>query len=72
MYDKDEEPFCHTMHRVIKNIAYFCKRDRGRRKGGVAYIVSVGREKFNPRILCVITAMSVYSEGVANVSERIL
>ena len=44
----------------FKNIAHLCKRDRWGRKGGVAYIVSVGRGKLNLRTLSVIIAMGSY------------
>ena len=71
MYDEDDSLFTRTMHGVMKNIAYLCKRDRSKTWGKegwkkvVVCIVSDGRQKINSRTLSVIAAIGAYQEGIA-------
>jgi chitin synthase len=71
MYNEDDTLFTRTMHGVMKNIAYLCKRDRSMISGRdgwkkvVVCIVSDGRQKVNARTLSVVAAMGAYQEGVA-------
>ena len=71
MYNEDDAPFALTMHGVMKNIAYICKRDRSKTLGKdgckkvVVCIVSDGRQKINLRTLSVIAAICAYQEGIA-------
>jgi chitin synthase len=71
MYNEDDSLFTRTMHGVMKNIAYLCKRDRSKTWGKegwkkvVVCIVSDGRQKINSRTLSVIAAIGAYQEGIA-------
>jgi len=71
MYNEDDGLFTRTMHGVMKNIAYLCKRDRSKTWGKdgwkkvVVCIVSDGRQKINSRTLSVIAAIGAYQEGIA-------
>ncbi|KAH9961842.1 glycosyltransferase family 2 protein [Russula compacta] len=71
MYNEDDGLFTRTMHGVMKNIAYLCKRDRSKTWGKegwkkvVICIVSDGRQKINSRTLSVIAAIGAYQEGIA-------
>lgn len=71
MYNEDEILFTRTLHSVIKNIAKICQRSKSRVWGKegwkkiVVTIVSDGREKVNPRVLDVLSAMGVYQDGIA-------
>jgi hypothetical protein len=71
MYNEDDGLFTTTMHGVMKNIAYLCKRDRSKIWGKdgwkkvVICIVSDGRQKINSRTLSVIAAIGAYQEGLA-------
>ena len=71
MYNEDDGLFTRTMHGVMKNIAYLCKRDRSKTWGKegwkkvVVCIVSDGRQKINSRTLSVIAALGAYQEGIA-------
>src|SRR6266702_7414866 len=71
MYNEDDTLFARTMHGVMKNIAYLCKRDRSKTWGKdgwrkvVVCIVSDGRQKINSRTLSSIAAISAYQEGIA-------
>jgi hypothetical protein len=71
MYNEDDTLFARTMHGVMKNIAYLCKRDRSKIWGKdgwkkvVICIVSDGRQKINSRTLSAIAAIGAYQEGVA-------
>ncbi|KAH9970285.1 glycosyltransferase family 2 protein [Lactifluus volemus] len=71
MYNEDDGLFTRTMHGVMKNIVYLCKRDRSKTWGKdgwkkvVVCIVSDGRQKVNSRTLSVIAAMGAYQEGIA-------
>jgi chitin synthase len=71
MYNEDDSLFTTTMHGVMKNIAYLCKRDRSKTWGKdgwkkvVVCIVSDGRQKINSRTLSVIAAIGAYQEGIA-------
>ena len=71
MYNEDDSLFARTMHGVIKNIAYLCKRDRSKIWGKdgwkkvVACIVGDGRQKINSRTLSVVAAIGAYQEGIA-------
>ncbi|KAH8979068.1 glycosyltransferase family 2 protein [Lactarius akahatsu] len=62
MYNEDDTLFARTMHGVMKNIAYLCKRDRSKTWGKegwkkvVVCIVSDGRQKVNSRTLSAIGA----------------
>src|SRR5258708_11877281 len=70
MYNEDDGLFTRTMHGVMKNIVYLCKRDRSKTWGKegwkkvVVCIVSDGRKKINSRTLSVIAAMGAYQEGI--------
>lgn len=70
MYNEDDGLFTRTMHGVMKNIAYLCKRDRSKTWGKdgwkkvVVCIVSDGRQKINSRTLSVIAAIGAYQEGI--------
>lgn len=72
MYNEDDSLFTRTMHGVMKNIAYLCKRDRSKTWGKegwkkvVVCIVSDGRQKINSRTLSVIAAIGAYQEGIAH------
>jgi chitin synthase len=71
MYNEDDGLFTRTMHGVMKNIAFLCKRDRSKTWGKegwkkvVVCIVSDGRKKVNARTLSVIAAVGAYQEGIA-------
>ena len=71
MYNEDDTLFTRTMHSVLKNIAYLCKRPGSKTWGKdgwkklVVCIVSDGRQKINARTLSVIAAIGVYLEGIA-------
>ncbi|KAI0298178.1 glycosyltransferase family 2 protein [Multifurca ochricompacta] len=71
MYNEDDSLFTRTMHGVMKNIAYLCKRDRSKTWGKdgwkkvVVCIVSDGRQKINSRTLSVVAAIGAYQEGIA-------
>ena len=71
MYNEDDGLFTRTMHGVMKNIAYLCKRDRSKTWGKegwkkvVVCIVSDGRQKINSRTLSVVAAIGAYQEGIA-------
>ena len=71
MYNEDDTLFARTMHGVMKNIAYLCKRDRSKTWGKdgwkkvVVCIVSDGRQKINSRTLSAIAAIGAYQEGIA-------
>ena len=71
MYNEDDGLFTRTMHSVMKNIAYLCKRGRSKIWGKdgwkkvVVCIVSDGRQKINSRTLSVLTAIAAYQEGIA-------
>ncbi|KAH9964997.1 glycosyltransferase family 2 protein [Russula dissimulans] len=71
MYNEDDTLFTRTMHGVMKNIAYLCKRDRSKTWGKdgwkkvVVCIVSDGRQKVNARTLSVVAAIGAYQEGIA-------
>jgi hypothetical protein len=71
MYNEDDGLFTRTIHGIMKNIAYLCKRDRSRSWGKdswqkvVVCIASDGRRKINSRMLSVITAIDVYQESIA-------
>ncbi|KAI0250489.1 glycosyltransferase family 2 protein [Lactifluus subvellereus] len=71
MYNEDDTLFTRTMHGVMKNITYLCKRDRSKTWGKegwkkvVVCIVSDGRQKINSRTLSVVAAMGAYQEGIA-------
>ena len=71
--DEDDGLFTRTMHSVMKNIAYLCKRDRSKTWGKdswkkvVVCIVSDGRKKINLRTLGVVTAIGAYQEGIPKV-----
>ena len=71
MYNEEEDLFCRSMHGVMKNIAYLCKRDRSKTWGKdgwkkvVVCIVSDGRAKIDARTLSVIATIGAYQEGVA-------
>ncbi|KAH9011457.1 chitin synthase-domain-containing protein [Lactarius hengduanensis] len=68
MYNEDDTLFARTMHGVMKNIAYLCKRDRRKTWGKegwtkvVVCIVSDGRQMINSRTL---SAIAAYQEGIA-------
>lgn len=74
MYNEDEKAFVRTMHGVMKNISYLCKRKKSRTWGEgswekiVVVIVSDGREKVSQGVLDVLSAMGVYQEGIAKSS----
>ncbi|KAH9165559.1 chitin synthase-domain-containing protein [Lactarius sanguifluus] len=71
MYNEDDTLFARTMHGVMKNIAYLCKRDRSKTWGKegwkkvVVCIVSDGCQKTNSRTLSAIAAIAAYQEGIA-------
>jgi chitin synthase len=71
MYNEDDTLFARTMHGVMKNIAYLCKRDRSKTWGKdgwkkvVICIVSDGRQKINSRTLSAIAAIGAYQDGIA-------
>ncbi|KAH9992907.1 glycosyltransferase family 2 protein [Russula vinacea] len=71
MYNEDDGLFTRTMHGVMKNIVYLCKRDRSKIWGKdgwkkvVVCIVSDGRQKINSRTLSVVAAIGAYQEGIA-------
>jgi chitin synthase len=71
MYNEDDSLFTRTMHGVMKNIAYLCKRNRSKIWGKdgwkkvVVCIVSDGRQKINLRTLSILTAIGAYQEGIA-------
>jgi hypothetical protein len=71
MYNEDDSLFTRTMHGVMKNIAYLCKRERSKTWGKdgwkkvVVCIVSDGRQKINSRTLSVVAAIGGYQEGIA-------
>ena len=71
MYNEDDTLFARTMHGVMKNIAYLCKRDRSSTWGKdgwkkvVVCIVSDGRQKINSRTLSAIAAIGAYQYGIA-------
>ncbi|KAH9011455.1 chitin synthase 2 [Lactarius hengduanensis] len=71
MYNEDDTLFARTMHGVMKNIAYLCKRDCRKTWGKeswkkvVVCIVSDGRQMINPRTLSAIAAIGAYQEGIA-------
>lgn len=71
MYNEDDTLFARTMHGVMKNIAYLCKRDRSKTWGKdgwkkvVVCIVSDGRQKINSRTLSAIAAIGAYQDGFA-------
>jgi chitin synthase len=71
MYDEDDSLLTGTMHGVMKNIAYLCKRDRSKTWGKDAWkkvvvcIICDGRQNINPRTLGVVTAIGAYQEGIA-------
>jgi chitin synthase len=71
MYNEDDSLFTRTMHGVMKNMAYLCKRDRNKIWGKdgwkkvVVCIVSDGRQKINSRTLSVVAAIGAYQEGIA-------
>ena len=70
MYNEDDSLFTRTMHGVMKNIAYLCKRDRSKIWGKdgwktvVVCIVSDGRQKINSPTLSVVAAIGAYQEGI--------
>jgi chitin synthase len=59
------------MHGVMKNIAHLCARTRSNVwdtegwKKVVVCIVADGRNKCDPRVMDVLTAMGVYQKGIA-------
>jgi hypothetical protein len=71
MYNEDDSLFKKTMHGVMKNIAYLCKRDRSKIWGKdgwkkkVVCIVSDSCEKIDSRTLSVVAAIGAYQEGIA-------
>jgi chitin synthase len=71
IYNEDDSLFTRTMHGVMKNIAYLCKRDRSKSWGKhgwkkvVICIVSDGRQKINSHTPSVIATIGVYQEGIA-------
>ena len=71
MYNEDDTLFARTMHGVMKNIAYLCKRERSKTWGKdgwkkvVICIVSDGRQKINSRTLSAIAAIGAYQDGIA-------
>jgi chitin synthase len=71
MYNEDDSLFTRTMHGVMKNIAYICKRDGSKIWGKdgwkkvVVCIVSDGRQKINSRTLSVVAAIGAYQESIA-------
>ncbi len=71
MYNEDDSLFTRTMHGVMRNIAYLCKRDRSKIWGKDGWkkvavcIVSGGRQKINSRTLSVVAAIGAYQEGIA-------
>jgi len=71
MYNEDDSLFTRTMHGVMKNIAYLCKRERSKTWGKdgwkkvVVCIVSDGRQKINSRTLSVVAAIGAYQDGIA-------
>ena len=71
MYNEDDDLFTRTLHGVMKNSAYLCKRDRSKTwsrdgwKKLVVCIVGDGRQKINSRTLSVIAAIGAYQEGIA-------
>ena len=78
MYNEDDSLFKRTMHGVMENIAYLCKRDHDKTwsnegwKKVVVCIVSDGRREVNSRTLDVVTAIGAYQPGIAHyvVNER--
>jgi chitin synthase len=70
MYNEDDSLFTGTMHSVMKNIAYLCKRDRSKTWGRdswkrvVVCVISDGRRMINSRTLSVVTAIGAYQEGI--------
>ena len=71
LYNEDDGQFTGTMHGVMKNIAYLCKRDRSKTWGKDAWkkvvvcIVSDGRQEINPRTLSVVATIGAYQDGIA-------
>jgi chitin synthase len=71
MYNEDDSLFTRTMHGVMKNIAYLCKRDRSKTWGKDAWkkvvvcIVSDGRQEINSRTLSVMATIGAYQDGIA-------
>jgi chitin synthase len=71
MYNEDDSLFTNTMHGVMKNIAYLCKRDRSKIWGKdgwkkkVVCIVSDSCQKIDSRTLSVVAAIGAYQEGIA-------
>jgi chitin synthase len=77
MYNEDDSLSTRTMHGIMKNIAYLCKRDCSKIWGKdgwkkvVVCIVSDGRQKINSRTHHVLTTIGAYQEGIAtNVVNR--
>lgn len=71
MYNESEGAFSRTMHAVMKNVAYLCKRKKSRVWGEDAWkkvvivIVADGRDKVHEGVLDVLSAMGVYQDGIA-------
>ncbi|VEU24422.1 DEKNAAC105668 [Brettanomyces naardenensis] len=71
MYNESEASLTRTLHAVFRNIAYLTRRVNSHTWGPDAWkkvvvlIVADGRNKTNPGVLQVLSAMGVYQEGIA-------
>ena len=71
MYNEDEHSFACTMHGIMKNVAHLCSRHKSSVWGKNSWkkvqvmIICDGRNKVNPSVLQLLTAIGCYQENLA-------
>ncbi|EPY52688.1 chitin synthase I [Schizosaccharomyces cryophilus OY26] len=71
MFNEDEILFARTMHSIMKNISYLCKKRSSPVWGVDAWkkvvvcIISDGRTNIHPKTLAYLASIGVYQDGIA-------